>query len=260
MIKMSTISAHSVLRYALLVVLVNLITAGLYGQTNLKHLNIDVVPQVTVQLVEVPAGSISTELPIAGASGKEVGPSASVPSSVAQIPSFFISTSEITFAQLVPLLDPSRVASIRDRIDKTSGKDSQNQYLRDAIGSTDYPAFALSFDDALEYCAALTKKAEAEGLEDKFSIESRRFRIPSHLEWQYACRAISDPKKAAEYPHFNLWIDLDALPKETRAKVAEEWQKLGKPAADLTGSQRQIIELLDARWSQKDALVRLSKY
>jgi formylglycine-generating enzyme required for sulfatase activity len=225
------------------------------GQTSPQSLNVVITPQVAIEMIRVPPGKISKKPPALAVSNSNQPAATDLlgSSMMIDVPSFFISSAEITFAQLVSVLDRVRIEGIQERIAKTSGKDPQNQYLRDAVQSSDMPAFALSFDDVLTFCSALTSQAQQQAENGSTSIESRRFRVPSHIEWQYACRAVSEPEKAAELPHFNRWIDLDAMPKETRAKVEEEWQKLGRPKSELTGSQLQIFQLLDERWPQADA-------
>lgn len=231
----------------------------LHAQTDPKGMNVPVAPQVSIDMVLVPPGKILRTPPTKASdiddksskNGATVLPGLST---TIDVPSFYISTTEVTFAQLGAILDSDRVAAIQKRIVETSGTDPQNQYLREAIKSPDLPGFSLSLDDVMSFCALLTKQAQQSQAGSPTSIETRRFRIPSHLEWQYACRAMSDPHQITKFPHFNRWVDLDAMPKESRAKIIEEWQKLGKPNNELTGGQTQIFELIDKRMAQADAL------
>lgn len=165
---------------------------------------------------------------------------------------FYISVSEVTFAQLRAVLDEKTIDRISERIRKTCGK--ENQYLIDAIKSDDFPAFAISFDEATAFCLELNNRASKEAELNAMSIEGRSFRIPTHFEWQYACRAVQDVKDVAELPHLNQWVAYTALEKNESGMIEDQWEKYGRPKPELgNGSQFVVFEMIEARLGSEDA-------
>jgi formylglycine-generating enzyme required for sulfatase activity len=167
---------------------------------------------------------------------------------------FYIARTELTFQQLRAILPAAVVQRIRGRIERTTGKDDSQEYLRKAVQSADYPAFALSLEEAVQVCTALTEIMRVQPGDAAITIEARRFRLPSHAEWQFACRAASTAAEAQLLPHLNAWTELDALDKNSRAMLEEEWQKAGRPLDQFQGNQFQVFELIDARAGAPDAL------
>ena len=108
----------------------------------------------------------------------------------------------------------------------------------------DYPIRGVSVFEAAEFCARL-KKLDASNPQINGGLETRQFRLPSHYEWQYACRAIADVDAAMEKPHFNVWPRLDAIDdKAVLADCEDIWRKTGE-AGVFTGSQQQVVKLLE---------------
>lgn len=160
-----------------------------------------------------------------------------------ELPPFYISTTEVTFAQLAAALPKEDFETIRQRINSTTSKDqATNDYLRQAVDSDKMPAFAVSFKEVLAYCTALNQSLAAERAA-AVSIERYRFRVPSQAEWQYACA--SKTAENTPLPHFNKWVDLDALDKNDRALITEEWAKLYPGGEAVTGTQDEILQMVD---------------
>ena len=228
-----------------------------YAQDSPQEIAIPLTAQgeaVVLELRFVPAGKLPKEPP------REVEQPAAAESDLLQaagmfdVTPFYMSKTELTFQQLRAVLPAENVAAIRERILNISGRDDSTQFLRTAIDSKDFPAFAISLGEAVIACRQLTELVNRQQADASATIETFQFRLPSHLEWQYACRALSDPAAIRSLPHFNSWTDADALDKVTRAMLHEEWEKTGRNPADFKGTQFQVFDLIDARLGATDAL------
>jgi formylglycine-generating enzyme required for sulfatase activity len=199
---------------------------------------------LTVEMVLMPAGEIAVNTGSAAGDGASVGESDRQPAArMVAIKPFYISSTEITFAQLLPVVGAERAAEIRQRVQSTTGAESEEtRYLRDALDSPDMPAFSLTLEDIVVYCRVLTERAGTTAAGQSYSIEAKRFRIPTRDEWRYACQADLPDALTA---YLNRWTELDALPRDVRAKIEEACQSTGKSPESLQGSQQEIFALLD---------------
>ena len=159
---------------------------------------------------------------------------------------FYITETEVTITQFQRIVGDERFQSLKKR-NETVNKGSPDLIQQLKTGG-EYPIFMVSLDDAVDFCKKLDEVAAGGAAVGKRSIEQRRFRIPSHAEWQYACRASEDTMVAESLPHFNRWVDsFDALNKQDRARCLEEWEAMGRKKEDFTGSQIQVAEILTER-------------
>jgi len=74
------------------------------------------------------------------------------------------------------------------------------------------PTFFVGLDEAVGYCNRIQAKfddARAKGAQ--LSIDTRAFRLPSHVEWQYAARGIASADQQAALLHFGRWVRLAEL-------------------------------------------------
>lgn len=156
---------------------------------------------------------------------------------------FYMSETEVTIDQFHRIAGQDRFAALKKR-NEAANKGSPDLLQRMLEGG-EYPVFLVSLDDAVAFCRQLDASERASSASTGSSIERRRFRIPSHAEWQYACRAAASDGEIQKYPHFNRWVDSDALNKQDRARCLEEWQAMGRQEADFNGSQFQVAEILD---------------
>lgn len=162
---------------------------------------------------------------------------------------FYITETEVTTGQFAAVLGEKGFNEFRDLAKKKLTGGAEDIALLDPKGS--YPVFMVGPHDAIRFCQAL----ESANNDQRFGvsqIESRRFRLPSHYEWQYACRGRSDPAATQLFPHFHNWIEFDALPKEDQAKCLEEWQAMGRNERDFNGTQFQVMEIVVGRYSEKN--------
>lgn len=109
------------------------------------------------------------------------------------------------------------------------------------------PIFSLTLGEAIEFCRRLEELTEKVA---NTSIVRRRFRLPSHLEWQYACRAWPDPDnpRKEQYSHFNGWRnDVWLNDKELQKWCNEDWKLLTdskKAEGDFRGDQQQVVAIV----------------
>jgi formylglycine-generating enzyme required for sulfatase activity len=160
---------------------------------------------------------------------------------------FYVSETEVSVAQFAAVL-PKQYQELCDRVRRENEKQAPDLVEKIAGQSADYPVFAVTLADVLAFCRALDEMESARAGARGAAIERRRFRIPTHFEWQYACRALSDPAAAGALPHFNRWPDsFEVLAKTEREQCLEEWREMGRQEADFRGTQQQVAEIIKAR-------------
>ncbi len=173
---------------------------------------------------------------------------------------FFISECDITQKQFATIVGFPKYNEIRMRARDNKFGDEFSE-----VPSSN-PIFLLSFAEASEFCRKLKEKAE---------LTTHRgvpvvFRLPSHHEWQYACRA-GDP----ESRHFNGWLRSGwaDVPVDTGAgKGAVPLRKLGQQLweqagcdGQFSGTQDDVLQILEAsqNWpspDKADALLVLTAF
>ena len=92
---------------------------------------------------------------------------------VAMRKAFYLGTCEVTQAQYERIAgaNPSSFSAQGANSDRVSGQNTN-----------DYPVETVSWDEAAEFCKALSARPEEQG-------KGRVYRLPTEAEWEYACRA-----------------------------------------------------------------------
>ena len=164
------------------------------------------------------------------------------------IDEFYLTETEITSEQFAAVLGTTEFEHFRDSVKKKLTGAAEDVALLDPKGS--FPVFMVSVHDAMKFCQALDS-AKTDQQSQASTIERRRFRLPSHQEWQYACRAQTDPAMAQKFPHFHDWVEFEALPKADAAKCVEEWKELGGQEDEFLGTQFQVIDIVSKRYEKE---------
>jgi formylglycine-generating enzyme required for sulfatase activity len=213
-------------------VLLLLTAQAAYGQGPAEQVKIPLNlqgEQTTLDMRYVAGGELSKNPPQAAAqqTPEDVGGLGKY-----RVTPFYLARTELTFQQLRAILPAEVVQRISGRIQRTTGKDSSQEYLRKAVQSPSYPAFSISLKEAVQVCTTLTElmRLDQGNAAGAATIEARRFRLPPHAEWQFACRAALTDDEVQSLPHVNAWTDLDALDKNARAMLLEEWEKPAGPS------------------------------
>lgn len=127
---------------------------------------------VTLTMVEIPAGVFQMGSSESDVQGALVNPKLSLksfesemPKHQVKVPTFFMSKFEVTQAQWRAIAD---IPKVKDQL-KTDPS-----HFRD---DEQHPVEQVSWEDAVEFCARLTRKT------------GRTYRLPTEAEWEYACRA-----------------------------------------------------------------------
>lgn len=157
---------------------------------------------------------------------------------VAEMKAFYISEGEMSQRTYAQLMGDEAVDLVFKRLLET---DQQGR-------GQDYPIYGVHVFEAAAFCAKL-KELDADKAQATSDLETRQFRLPSHCEWQYACRAVVDVKGALERPHFSEWPKLDDIEQPVRVDCEEAWKKAGE-SAQFTGSQEQVAKILEFQEDQ----------
>lgn len=160
---------------------------------------------------------------------------------------FYLSETEVTVSQFAQVVGFDHFRRLTGKAAKMKGAKEEVSLLVD--GNDKSPIFMVGPLDAIAFCKMLNELQTSGADIGKAEIERLNFRLPSHIEWQFACRAISDADGANKYPHFHSWADYDALDKNDRAKCLEEWKEMGRQESDFAGTQFQVAEIITKRYS-----------
>lgn len=154
---------------------------------------------------------------------------------------FYIGQTEVTLAEFRLILGEERLNAIYQKNQKLQNNIPALQSM--IIDGQREPAFLVSLEDAVDFCLQLQQSYDEERSRDEQrTIESLLFRLPSHLEWQYAARAVPTAEEQMQKPHFYNWVQPKDLSKANQEKCIELWKKLGK-SGPFPGDQYSFVML-----------------
>ncbi|GHT18140.1 hypothetical protein FACS1894189_5520 [Planctomycetales bacterium] len=149
------------------------------------------------------------------------------------IKGFYIQETEMSVGDFVKVTSNEKLDKVKSRL---VGEDK-------AKFDTATPIRGNIIEDITECCEKITS-ADPLAQSSTTNIETQGYRLPTHLEWQYACRAVQSSDAAKKQPHFGIWGKYDSLPKELKADCEDKWKEMKKKDAFI-GSQSQTIELIE---------------
>lgn len=194
-------------------------------------------PPMTLRLRFCPAGKLESGKPSASETATTVPPTV--------INEFYAGETEISIEQFKAVLGDQALAEMKRRAAKQ--KANNPVLLRVLEESKNKPIFFASVEDGIKFCRRLDEEIDRQWDQSPTpAIESKRFRLPSYHEWQYACRAAIRPDEVAASPHFNRWISIEQLDVGTQQKAKEIWAKFGRPR-DFLGTQNDVFDIAFAR-------------
>ena len=176
---------------------------------------------------------------------------------------FFIAETELTISQAAVLLGKDGFQELIDRlISQSLGKGEglkTNKYLVDALTSRsgDYPIFGVTLNEAVTMCRRMSELTKEQKTGGEVSIERRQFRLPSHAEWQFACRSTVDNAEAKKRPHFHNWVLVDGLDKDIRADWKQIVKEMGGEKQSLVGTQFDLESVLEEKQEESDVPIRV---
>ena len=206
-------------------------------------------PAQTLRFRFCPPGTIRPGRPAREAAG-----SASTTVPTTSLRGFYLGETEVTLAQFRAVLGESGLAALKQEAAK---QQTMNPQLFALIQQGERePAFFVGPTGAVQFCLrAQASEDEARAKQAAPSIETRRIRLPSHVEWQYGARGIADADQQSRLPHFQREIGFVELSKGTQEKCREVWLKLGR-TEPFVGSQDQMLELTAAVGQDEQAKVK----
>lgn len=168
----------------------------------------------------------------------------SVDPTIQKIREFYITETEITIAQFRTALGEESTDSMKKLAKSQQANLPQLEGLLDT--GTDLPIFFVSLEDTVRYCEHLQEESrDLERRSGKSSIEEKQFRLPTHLEWQYAARAVENIEGQKTKPHFCRWLSREELSPASRNKCNEVWTSLGG-TGEFPGDQESYLKIAEA--------------
>ena len=171
---------------------------------------------------------------------------------------FLLMETELPVGLAKDLAPPTIWQRIADRLLKPIGVDSEtgkptrlnDEQARQSVQSPEnyrnIPLTYINLDEAVAICHAATDAGIVAKNLPVSPIEAWEIRIPTHAEWQYACRSCVDRDSARFFPHFSPWPSYDKLPKNLKGQCADQWEgKLGRTAGGFNGGQSQVVALFE---------------
>ena len=157
---------------------------------------------------------------------------------VESLRAFYVTETEVSQGQYRQILGQAALDQVKNRVAKLAGV---------PVGD-EFPVLAVTLDEAAAFCCRLQQTA----VDDSATkLEARGFRLPTHYEWQYACRARQTLDEAIASPHFGGWCSLQEIPAAQMQDGKDLWKKAGG-AGEFTGTQDQIERILRTVAGSKD--------
>jgi formylglycine-generating enzyme required for sulfatase activity len=126
-----------------------------------KYFTQSIAPDIQIDMVYIPGGTFEMGSP----ETEERRASDEGPQHTVTLPAFFMGKYPVTQAQWQAVVD--RTPQITRQLDpQPSG-----------LSGNDHPVERVSWDDAIEFCARLSR------------LSDREYTLPSEAQWEYACRA-----------------------------------------------------------------------
>ena len=149
---------------------------------------------VSFEMVAVPGGEITVGSP-AAEPGRDA--SDSVPQKV-RVEPFWMGRYEVTWQEYLPFVFADKQDFEQERKDGITHPTKPFGSVYRDRGETGYPAIGMSQKSAVEFCRWLSAKT------------GRKYRLPTEVEWECACRASSstpyfwgqEPARAGDYAWF----------------------------------------------------------
>jgi formylglycine-generating enzyme required for sulfatase activity len=123
----------------------------------------------------------------------------------------------------------------------------------------EFPIRGVTVIDAATFCESLGN-LDGENVAGRSSLEARRVRLPTHDEWQYACRAVGDVEQTSKFPHFNAWPELKDVPKDVVEDCKDVWKKKLNESEAFVGSQDQVVRVIESHDGRDRGVVILSAF
>lgn len=180
-------------------------------------------PVVTLRFRLCPSGEIRPGRPLP-ASGESTGVGADF--NVVKLREFYMGETEVTLKQFRAVLGANALAPMLTKAKKLQGLNPQ--LLSTLQSGQDEPVYLVGLESVVSFCTRVQEQSNSsENQRAKSSIQELRFRLPTHIEWQYAARGASTIAEQGKRPHFYRWITRKELTPASSQKCDEVWGTLG---------------------------------
>jgi formylglycine-generating enzyme required for sulfatase activity len=185
---------------------------------DLSELKIETLSGFGIKFRYCPTGTIIPGKP--QASGSKLAPVK--PTDVRE---FYIGETEVTMEQFNRIMGEEGSESLKKHALQLTGSP---ELLESIQKNGQEPAILVSLENAVDFCMKIQGMYDADRLKNAPTIESRKFRIPTHIEWQYAARAVSSADQIQQVPHFGIWTPFNQLKPGNQEKCKEIWKQLAQ--------------------------------
>ncbi len=166
--------------------------------------------------------------------------------SVVQVREFYIGETEVTLQQFRAVLGAEGLQPMLKNAKQLTGSPQLLSLLQ--TGQNE-PVYLVGLESAVQFCARLQENfSKSQSQAGQATIEGLRFRLPTHVEWQYAARGAQTLEEAATRPHFNRWVTQQNLAESTYQKCKEVWAASGQPGT-FSDHQESYLTLSAAKGS-----------
>ncbi|MDR0703922.1 MAG: SUMF1/EgtB/PvdO family nonheme iron enzyme [Planctomycetaceae bacterium] len=160
------------------------------------------------------------------------------------IKGFYIQETEMSIGEFKILTNSDKVNEIKNRLAGIADKEY--------FDKMSFPIRGIIIEDT-ETCIQKLFETDILAHDSVVNIEKRQYRLPTKIEWQYACRATKTSEEAKNTPHFGngLWSNYNKLPEGIRRDCEDIWKEM-KESDNFTGSQTQIVKVIEYCCQKKE--------
>jgi formylglycine-generating enzyme required for sulfatase activity len=153
-----------------------------------------------------------------------------------KVKGFYVQETEMSIGEFETLTNNNKVNEVKNRL---IGADKER------FDKVFFPIRGIIIED-INTCVQKLSETDILAHDSVANIEKRQYRLPTTIEWQYACRATKKSEDIKSFPHFGsgLWPTYNTLPEGIKRDCEDIWKEM-KESNNFTGSQSQVIKVIE---------------